>query len=96
MYRLTGGFQAEQGKFAGIPYIIGSLFDYGVEGYAGMHDFSGGQIWGFYNDKGNGTRNNGKVADIAAEVITVIAIPVATPFAVSDIFSSDIFQAIFR
>ncbi|PSJ80660.1 hypothetical protein C7N83_04905 [Neisseria iguanae] len=96
LYGATGGFQSEQGQFFGIPYTIGSLFDFVVEGYAGTHDFSGGQIWGFYGDKGNATRDNGKLADIAAEVITVIAIPVATPFALSDILSSDALQVLFR
>ncbi|PSJ79737.1 hypothetical protein C7N83_10455 [Neisseria iguanae] len=95
LYGLTGGFQSKKGSMLG-KYTIGSWKDTVVEGFSGTHDYMGGQIWGFYNDKGNATRGLLPPAKYAAEVITVIAIPVSAPFAVSDILSSDIFQAIFR
>ncbi|WPU21310.1 hemagglutinin repeat-containing protein [Cedecea neteri] len=95
----TGGFQGAGGRVGPIDYkpgtFWGDIFDTTVEGFAGTHDFIGGQIPGFYDEMGNASRGRGQLTNIAAETWTVVAIPLATPFAVSEIVSPELLEFIF-
>lgn len=91
----TGGNQGSGGTMAGHPYKPGGFWDTVVEGFAGTHDFIGGQLPGFYDSEGNASRGRGPLTDIAAETWTVVAIPLATPFAVSELVSPELLEFIF-
>ncbi|WP_065236907.1 hemagglutinin repeat-containing protein [Gallibacterium genomosp. 3] len=99
LYGETGGFQSISGEwnlhFTRIPYGIGSISDHLVESYAGTHDLLGGQIWGWYDQQGNTSEKN-TFQDKAAKATTIVAIPVATPFAMADLMSSDFVETIFK
>ena len=100
MYGPTGGVQGLMGTMIGNPYPKGSFFwDTAVEGFAGTHDYMGGQMWGFYNELGNTTENRrtiNKKDETVSSKVTVAAIPVAAPFAVADIIDQDFIQAIMK
>ncbi|XWY22273.1 hemagglutinin repeat-containing protein [Bisgaard Taxon 45] len=100
LYGETGGFQSVKGEwnlhFTRIPYSIGSLSDQVVESFAGTHDMLGGQIWGWYDKQGNTLQNKNVAQRIGSTATTVIAIPVAAPFAVSDAISSDFMEVLFK
>lgn len=100
LYGETGGLQSVEGEwnlhFKRFPYSIGSLSDYTVESFAGTHDMLGGQIWGWYDDKGNTLQNKNTAQKIGSTATTVVAIPVAAPFAVSDAISSDFMEILFK
>lgn len=106
MYGATGGVQGLMGTMIGNPYPKGSFFwDTNVEGFAGTHDFMGGQMWGFYRGKdagyeqGNTTldrRTTNKKDAIGSSVTAAVAIPVAAPFAIADIVDQDFIQAIMK
>ncbi|HDL1114138.1 TPA: filamentous hemagglutinin, partial [Mannheimia haemolytica] len=100
LYGETGGFQSVEGEwnlhFKRYPYAIGSLSDYTVESFAGPHDMLGGQLWGWYDDKGNTLQNKNTAQKIGSTVTTVVAIPVAAPFAVSDLISPDVMEILFK
>ena len=101
LYGMTGGFQPIQGGwyFNGKPihlYKKGSWSDRLVEAFSGTHDYSGGQIWGWYGKDGNTSRNRGKFEKIGSGVTAGVAIPVSAPFALSDFISSDLMQLIFK
>ncbi|EDG0478263.1 filamentous hemagglutinin N-terminal domain-containing protein, partial [Salmonella enterica subsp. enterica serovar Newport] len=91
----TGGNQGSGGTMAGRPYEPGGFWDTVVEGFAGTHDFIGGQLPGFYDSEGNATRGRGPVTDVAADVWAGAAIPLAAPFAVSEIVSPELLEFIF-
>ncbi|EFE7253722.1 hemagglutinin repeat-containing protein [Escherichia coli] len=91
----TGGNQGSGGTMAGRPYEPGGFWDTVVEGFAGTHDFIGGQLPGFYDSEGNATRGRGTVTDVAADVWAGAAIPLAAPFAVSEIVSPELLEFIF-
>lgn len=96
LYGATGGFQATQGELFG-PYKIGSIKDLVVESFAGPHDYLGGQMWGWYDEKGNTTRGRDKFMnyDEWGSTITAIgAIPVSAPFALADLLSPQMVQLI--
>ena len=78
-----------------MSYTPGSFFDDLVESYAGTHDLIGGQLLGFYDDIGNTARDRGKMANITANTWAATAIPIATPFAMSEIVSPELLQFIF-
>ncbi|TDB29721.1 hypothetical protein ATCM_11530 [Stenotrophomonas sp. ATCM1_4] len=95
----TGGFQPVKGAWyfpfnKVVPYGSGSFSDTLVEAFAGTHDLLGGQIWGWYGDDGNTAVDRTKSQKLASSVTTVIAIPVAAPFALSDLISSDVIQVL--
>ncbi|MFP4733220.1 two-partner secretion domain-containing protein [Pasteurella multocida] len=100
LYGETGGFQSVEGEwnlhFTRIPYSIGSLSDQVVESFAGTHDMIGGQMWGWYDKQGNTLQNKNVAQHIGSTATTVIAIPVAAPFAVSDAISSDFMEVLFK
>ena len=96
----TGGFQGSDGMLS--PFgtykpgtFWGDIGDNIVESYAGTHDFIGGQLPGFYDEMGNTSRDRGTVTKIAAETWTVAAIPLATPFAMSELVSPELLNFIF-
>ncbi|WP_279417610.1 hemagglutinin repeat-containing protein [Glaesserella parasuis] len=99
LYGETGGFQAVKGEwnlhFMRIPYEIGSISDNVIESFAGAHDLKGGQIWGWYDDKGN-TAPKTKTQKILSGVTTGLAIPATMPFAVADLISSDMMEVLFK
>ena len=100
LYGPTGGFQAIEGGWylpfnVTIPYKVGSFSDKLVESFAGTHDMLGGQIWGWYNEQGN-TSSKNSFQDKASQITTAVAIPVATPFAMADLMSSDFVEVLFK
>ncbi len=95
LYGPTGGFQGGVGMMGPLTYTPGSFLDDLVESYAGTHDLVGGQLPGFYDKEGNTTRDRGPLANAAANTWTVAAIPIATPFAMSELVSPELLQFIF-
>lgn len=67
-----------------------------MESFAGTHDPIGGQIWGWYDNLGNTLRGKNQTQRIAAEATTIIALPFAAPFALSDLMSSDFTEILFK
>ncbi|WP_425603666.1 hemagglutinin repeat-containing protein [Stenotrophomonas capsici] len=101
MHGPTGGFQPVEGAWylpfnVVIPYKSGSFSDRLVEAFAGTHDLLGGQIWGWYGSDGNTAIDRTKPQKLASGVTTVVAIPVAAPFALSDLVSSDVIQILIK
>lgn len=99
LYGPTGGFQGTGGLMGPISYKPGNLFgdmlDQLVESYAGTHDYIGGQVPGFYDSLGNTSRDRQPGTKIAAETWTIAAIPLATPFAMSELVSPELLDFIF-
>ncbi|HBO37723.1 MAG TPA: hypothetical protein DD638_03580 [Pasteurellaceae bacterium] len=97
LYGETGGFQPTQGMWKlnsiKIPYKVGSFSDKLIESFAGTHDYLGGQIWGWYDEKGNTAKKN-LFQEKASMVTTVVAIPVSAPFALADLVSPDLFEVL--
>jgi filamentous hemagglutinin len=71
------------------------MLDSLVESYAGTHDYLGGQVPGFYDSLGNTGRDRQPLTNVAANTWTVLAIPVATPFAMSELVSPELLDFIF-
>lgn len=97
----TGGFQATGGLL--VPFgeykpntFWGDIGDTIVESYAGTHDYIGGQVPGFYDEEGNTSRGRGTFTETAAGTWTVVAIPLATPFAMSEMVSPELLDFIFN
>lgn len=65
-----------------------------IEYFAGPHDMIGGQLSGPYDEQGNATRDRSKIASTAQEVATVVAIPVAAPFAMAKALPPEVWNAI--
>ncbi|QPB43228.1 hypothetical protein [Rodentibacter haemolyticus] len=78
-----------------IPYKPGDLSDKVVESFAGTHDLIGGQVWRFYDKDGN-TAEKDPIAQVRADITTVVAITVAAPFALSDVMSSDMVEVLMK
>ncbi|EOY5376116.1 hemagglutinin repeat-containing protein [Cronobacter dublinensis] len=99
LYGATGGFQGTGGLMGRVHYEPGSFFgdmlDDLVESYAGTHDFIGGQLPGFYDEQGNTSRGRGDLTKLAANTWTIVAIPLATPFAMSELVSPELLDYIF-
>lgn len=99
LYGLTGGLQGRGGLLGSMEYTPGTLkgdfFDTVVEGFAGTHDYIGGQLPGFYDESGNTSRWRSDFTNNAAEVWTIAAIPQAAPFALSEVVSPELLQFIF-
>ncbi|OOF35621.1 hypothetical protein BKK48_09175 [Rodentibacter heidelbergensis] len=99
LYGETGGFQSVKGEwnlhFKRFPYEVGSISDFTVESFAGTHDFTGGQIWGWYDKQGNTAKKN-SFTSVASTVTTVVAIPLSAPFAVADVLSSDFVEVLIQ
>jgi filamentous hemagglutinin len=99
LYGPTGGFQGTGGLMGPITYkpgdFFGDMLDSLVESYAGTHDYLGGQVPGFYDSLGNTGRDRQPLTNVAANTWTVLAIPVATPFAMSELVSPELLDFIF-
>ncbi|MNE55245.1 hypothetical protein D3C80_1500710 [compost metagenome] len=91
----TGGNQGGPGTMFGYAYAPGSFLDTLVESYGGSHDYIGGQFPGFYDNLGNTSRGRSDLTGFAAEVSTYVALPLATPNALSEMVSPELLQFIF-
>ncbi|MDH0074928.1 hemagglutinin repeat-containing protein [Stenotrophomonas maltophilia] len=94
MAGLTGGIQGIQGTLAKKPYAAGGWQDQLIEHFAGPHDMIGGQLAGLYDAQGNARRDRGTAVSTFHEGWTVVAIPVAAPFAMAKGLPPGVWQAI--
>lgn len=98
LYGFTGGPAAIRASLANLRMrqarSEGISSDTLVEGFAGTHDYIGGQA-GFYDETGNTSRDRSALAKMAAEGWTHAAIPQAAPFALSEIASPELLEFIF-
>jgi filamentous hemagglutinin len=76
-------------------YSPGSFFDMLTESFAGFHDMAGGQLVGFYDEEGNTTRGRSSLVEKASDVWAVTAVPLVSPFALSDLVSPELLQILF-
>jgi len=91
----TGGIQGAKGTLFGVPYEAGSWQDKLIEAFSGTHDMVGGKVSGLYDAQGNIKRGMTEMErSIYNNVITTSAIPVATPFALSEALPPEIWKAI--
>lgn len=91
----TGGIQGVQGTLFGKPYESGSWQDKLIESFAGSHDYIGGSLSGLYDEQGNIRRGmSGTEKSIYDNLVTTYAIPVAAPFAASELLPPKVWQAI--
>ncbi|MRR28865.1 hypothetical protein EG834_00675 [bacterium] len=91
---LTGGIQGAKGTLFGWPYPPGSWQDKLVEAFAGTQDYIGGKASGLYDEQGNAARGRSTVVKITQEVWSGVAIAPATPFAMAELLSPEIWKAI--
>lgn len=91
---LTGGVQGIQGTLAKRPYEAGGWQDRLIEFFAGPHDYIGGQSVGLYDDQGNAVRNRSPALQNIHNSWSVVAIPVAAPFAMAKGLPPGVWQAI--
>jgi len=91
---LTGGIQGGQGTLFGITYSPGGWMDKLVEAFSGTHDMMGGKWSGLYDEKGNAARGRSKPTSTAQNIWSDVAILPATPFAMSELLPSEVWQAI--
>ncbi|WP_242629223.1 hemagglutinin repeat-containing protein [Xanthomonas oryzae] len=91
---LTGGIQGIQGTLAGIPYAAGSWQDHLIEYFAGPHDMIGGQVAGLYDAEGNARRDRPSYVQKFHNTWTIVAVPIAAPFAMAKALPPDVWNAI--
>lgn len=91
----TGGVQGLKGAFMvggySFSYLAGSIPDYIVEYFGGIHDLTGGQLPGFYDKYGN-TIKKGPVSGPLSEIVTALAIGWSAPVAISDAIPLDLIE----
>lgn len=91
----TGGIQGMKGTLFGRPYEAGSWQDKLIESFAGTHDYIGGQLSGLYDEQGNATRGASKLERKIQDAWSATgAIAVSMPFAMSELLSPQLWQAI--
>jgi len=90
----TGGIQGMPGTLFGIPYDAGSWQDNLIEAYSGSHDFIGGYMSGLYDEQGNATRGLTGSERTIYNTWAAIAIPIATPFAMSELFDAQTWEIV--
>jgi filamentous hemagglutinin len=91
----TGGVQGVKGTLFGSEYAAGSWQDKLIESFAGSHDFIGGKASGLYDAQGNIKRGMSDTERaIYDKGITLVAIPLAAPFAAAEGMSPEIWKAI--
>jgi len=91
----TGGIQGMKGTLFGRPYEAGSWQDKLIESFAGTHDYIGGQLSGLYDKQGNATRGRGELEQKLQDAWSATgAIATAMPFAMSELLSPQLWQAI--
>ncbi|WP_428959982.1 hypothetical protein ACQR53_21425 [Xanthomonas oryzae] len=93
---LTGGIQGIQGTLAGKPYDADSWQDHLIEYFAGPHDMIGGQLAGLYDAEGNAMRDRSLLVQKFHNSWTVVAIPIAAPFAMAKGLPPDVWNAIVK
>jgi filamentous hemagglutinin len=91
---LTGGVQELPGTLAGYSYAPGSVQDMIIESFAGPHDMIGGQLSGLYDSQGNALQNRTKLVINLQETWSIVAIPIAAPFAMADYIKPEVWQAL--
>lgn len=91
---LTGGIQGIEGTLKGTPYASGAWQDRLIEYFAGPHDMIGGQWGGLYDEQGNATRDRPSPLKMVHEGWSVVAIPVAAPFAMAKALPPQVWEAI--
>ncbi len=90
----TGGIQGAEGTLFGMPYKPGGLTDKLIESFSGSHDMIGGKLSGLYDDQGNLKRGMTKTEKILYERWSEVAIPLSTPFAMSEVLPPEVWKAI--
>ncbi|MHC5148530.1 two-partner secretion domain-containing protein [Stenotrophomonas rhizophila] len=91
---VTGGIQGWTGTLRGDPYKPGDWQDRLIEYFAGPHDMIGGQLAGLYDEQGNARRGRPWALSTFHEGWTVVAIPVAAPFAMAKALPPQVWSAI--
>jgi len=64
------------------------------EAFSGSHDVISGTLSGLYDAEGNAVRGRHSVVKAAHEVWSAVALVPAAPFALSEIFPSEVWIAI--
>jgi filamentous hemagglutinin len=90
----TGGVQGMVGSLFGKEYEPGSWQDKLVEIFSGSHDTFGGSISGLYDEQGNIKRGMSEVERTAYDVWSGVAVPIAAPFAMSELLPPEVWNAI--
>ncbi|MFA5502346.1 MAG: hypothetical protein WC253_06905 [Sulfurovaceae bacterium] len=95
----TGGVQGIQGTmgFASLDlayhYDANGLTDWVVDtGWAGIHDWFGGEISGLYDNQGNTQRGMSKNESTAYNVWATLAVPITAPIALTNLIPYDVFK----
>jgi filamentous hemagglutinin len=84
MFGKTGGLQGWlPGTMFGKSYQPGDLINTIVEAFAGVHDFIGGQLPGFYDSQGNAKQGMSNSEKATFSIWSGVAVPIAAPFAAS-------------
>lgn len=95
MSGITGGIQGWKGTLFGIAYKAKSWQDNLIESFGGSHDVIGGQLSGLYDEQGNATRGRAEMIITTQNIWSATgAIAVSTPFAMSELLPSAVWQAI--
>jgi filamentous hemagglutinin len=95
MLGATGGLQGDKGTLFGVSYEAGSWQDKLIEAFSGSHDMIGGSLSGLYDEQGNIKRGMSDAERaVYDKVITVGAIPVASPFAAAEGLPPNVWNAI--
>lgn len=90
----TGGLQGLPGTLRGNEYAPGSWQDKLLESFAGTHDYIGGSLSGLYDDVGSATRGRSDELRLAHNIWSGIAIVPSAPFAMAELLSPQVWQAI--
>ncbi len=94
MFGTTGGIQGYKGTLFGVPYKPGSWQDRLIESFSGVHDFIGGHTFNLYDASGNAKRGMSDHERTLQNVWSGIAVIPSAPFAVADMLSPQVWQAI--
>lgn len=90
----TGGVQGKVGTLMGMPYAPGGVLDFLHEAFSGAHDFMGGTLSGLYDAEGNAARGRHPAVKRAHDVWSAVALVPAAPFALAEVFPSEVWLAI--
>lgn len=90
----TGGLQGLQGTLFGKEYAAGSWQDKLLESFGGTHDYIGGKLSGLYDREGSATRGRSDELKLAHEIWSGVAIAPSAPFAMAELLSPQVWQAI--
>lgn len=91
----TGGIQGRPGTLFGVPYEPGSWQDRLIESFAGTHDMIGGKLPRIYDELGNAARGRPAAKATAQDIWSATgAIAVSAPFAMSELLSPQLWNAI--